>query len=218
MDYNFLNETLAAMHQFEQSNPGKCNLQDFRVWLNEQHYIAESPLQLYQKYDIEGQSIENEICKLMLLIGRYSKLTLRKGMDGFPDLSNEDFTYLYRLMDYEYLTKIQLIEKNGHEKQTGLEIIKRLVRNGLFEETTDAHDKRSKRVSVSKKGKKVFLNSTDRVNLISQLLSGNLTMAEKKRLYKLLKKLVIFHETLYLKHHESDLDSLLQILDQEKTG
>ncbi|MDO5509201.1 MAG: helix-turn-helix domain-containing protein [Weeksellaceae bacterium] len=215
MDFNFLREVVDAMQSFEKSNPNKCNLNDFRVWLNEQHYISESPKALYEKYDIEGISLENEICKLLLMIGRYAKITLRKGMEDFPELSNEDFTYLYRLMDYEFLTKIQLIEKNGHEKQTGLEIIKRLVRNGLFEETIDPTDKRSKRIAVSKKGKKVFLASTANVNNVSKLLSGNLSNREKETLHKLLYKLVQFHETMYLQHHNTTIDEMLEILDDE---
>jgi hypothetical protein len=43
-------------------------------------------------------------------------------------LANEEFTYLYRLMDEETLTKMQLVERNAHEKQTGIEIIKRMVK------------------------------------------------------------------------------------------
>jgi DNA-binding MarR family transcriptional regulator len=57
------------------------------------------------------------------------------------------------LKDEPNLTKIQLIERNGHEKQTGTQIIKRLLEYGLIEEKNDSEDKRSKRLNITEKVK-----------------------------------------------------------------
>jgi DNA-binding MarR family transcriptional regulator len=79
---------------------------------------------------------------------------IRKGLSDFPTLANEEFTYLDRLKDEPSLTKMQLIERNGHEKQTGIQIIKRLLDDGLIQETVDENDKRAKRLTLTKKEKK----------------------------------------------------------------
>ncbi|WP_258931879.1 MarR family transcriptional regulator [Flavobacterium oreochromis] len=81
---------------------------------------------------------------------------IRRGLKDFPQLANEEFTYLYRIIDESSLTKMQLIERNAHEKQTGIEIIKRLVKNDLLEEFPDDHDKRITRLRITQKGEKLF--------------------------------------------------------------
>ena len=121
-------------------------------------------------------------------------------------------TYLFRMMDYDSLTKMQLIEKNAHEKQTGIEIIKRLVKNGLFEESPDENDKRSTRISVTAKGKKVFLESMQDITIVSKIMCGQLTTKEKESLLNSLKKLNTFHHTVYSNYKNEDTAEILKLL------
>ena len=134
-------------------------------------------------------------------------------MENHPDLINEDFTYLFRLMDYPSLTKMQLIEKNAHEKQSGIEIIKRLVRNGLFEESPDKDDKRSTRISVTKKGKKVFQDSMKDITMVSKNMCGKLSETEKEDLFTSLKKLNTFHHTVYTNLRNEEPKEILKMVD-----
>lgn len=212
MNYDLLYEMIQSLEQFEKESSGNVSMNDFRNWLNEKAYLAESPKHLTQKHDMQVNEMENDICKQVIMLGRYAKLTIRKGLEDYPELVNEDFTYLYRLMDYEFLTKMQLIEKNAHEKQTGLEIIKRLVRNGLIKESPDPNDGRSKRISVTAKGRNLFKKSMEDVTLTSKVLGGNLELAEKENLLEILKKLNQFHEVVYLNHRESKMEEIEQMV------
>lgn len=36
---------------------------------------------------------DNEICKQILLISRYARLAIRKGLQDFPELAIEEFTF-----------------------------------------------------------------------------------------------------------------------------
>lgn len=214
MQTDFIIDLLHQVKEFENSAAYKpnSNVDDFRIWMNDKKYTDESPAKLFKNENHKVAFTENEICKQILLLSRYSKLMIRKGLSDFPELANEEFTYLYRLKDEPDLTKIQLIERNGHEKQTGTQIIKRLLEAEFIEEKNDEDDKRSKRLKLTEIGEKTFHESVAKVNQTSKILSGKLNDDEKTELLKLLKKLNEFHSHLYSDYKNSDLDKISQML------
>ena len=214
MKTDFIIDLLLEVKEFENSSAYKtnCSVEDFRMWLNDKKYTEESPTKLFKNENHQVSFTENEICKQVLLLGRYSKLLIRKGLSDFPELANEEFTYLYRLKDEPFLTKIQLIEKNGHEKQTGTQIIKRLLEAGFLEEKNDETDKRSKRLNLTKSGEKIFHESVEKVNQTSKILSGKLDDGEKIELLRLLKKLNEFHGHIYADYKNTDVNDILTFL------
>lgn len=213
MQTDFFINLLQQVKEFENSDACKPNstVEDFRVWMNDKKYSAESPTKLFKNENHQVSFTENEICKQILLLGRYSKLLIRKGLGDFPELANEEFTYIYRLKDEPYLTKIQLIEKNGHEKQTGTQIIKRLLDAGFLEEKNDEDDKRSKRINLTKIGEKVFHESVAKVNQTSKVLSATLNDNEKNDLLKMLQKLNEFHAHVYSNYKGADIDKISEL-------
>ena len=215
MNTDFFIDLLHQVKEFENSEAYKphSNVEDFRLWLNDKKYRKESPTKLFKNEQHQVSFTENEICKQVLLLGRYSRQLIRKGLNDFPELANEEFTYLYRLKDEPNLTKIQLIERNGHEKQTGIQIIKRLLDDGLIQETVDENDKRAKRLTLTKKGEEAFHESVEKVNTTSKILSANLKNDEKTKLLELLKKVNDFHYTLYTEYKNSEIKELLHLIE-----
>ncbi|MCX8526325.1 MarR family winged helix-turn-helix transcriptional regulator [Chryseobacterium formosus] len=213
MQTDFFIDLLHHVKEFEDSDACKPNssVEDFRVWMNDKKYADESPTKLFKNENHKVSFTENEICKQVLLLGRYSKLLIRKGLGEFPELANEEFTYLYRLKDEPFLTKIQLIEKNGHEKQTGTQIIKRLLEAGFLEEKNDEDDKRSKRLNLTAKGEEIFHASVSNVNITSKILSGKLDDTEKAEFLKILKKLNEFHSHIYADYKSADIDMIVKV-------
>lgn len=215
MNYEILHEIISELEQFERNkSDSQISLDSFRRWLNERFYHQESPLNLMEKVEVDSPlGLNYEIVKQMLLLSRYSRIIIRKGMEIYPELVNEDFTYLYRLLDYESLTKIQLIEKNAHEKQSGLEVIKRLIKHELVDEFPDPNDGRSKRISVTKKGRELFKNTTQEVNLISQIITARLTSEEKESLFNIIKKMNVFQHHVYLRHRDDDISMIKNLTE-----
>lgn len=214
MELNLIIDILTELDTFQKNQPStQTSLEDFRLYLNEKAYDQETPRNLTDKFDLDVFDLENEIAKQVIMLGRYSKHLIKKSLENHPDLVNEDFTYLFRLMDYPSLTKMQLIEKNAHEKQSGIEIIKRLVRNGLFVESPDKDDKRSTRISVTEKGKKVFQESMKDITVVSKIMCGKLDNAEKESLLTSLKKLNTFHHTIYTNLRNEEPSELLKIVE-----
>ncbi|MEI7489196.1 MAG: MarR family transcriptional regulator [Chryseobacterium sp.] len=213
MQTDFFIDLLLKVKDFENSKAYKhnCNVEDFRMWLNDKKYTEESPTKLFKNEKHKVFFTENEICKQVLLLSRYSKQLIRKGLGGFPELANEEFTYLYRLKDEPDLTKIQLIERNGHEKQTGTQIIKRLLEYGLIKEKNDNEDKRSKRLNITKKGEEMFHKSVNKVNMTSNILSGKLLDEEKSELFRILKSLNEFHAHIYADYKGADIEEISEV-------
>jgi DNA-binding MarR family transcriptional regulator len=215
MQTDFFIDLLHKVKEFENSGNYKpnSNVEDFRMWMNDKKYSDESPTKLFKNENHMVAFTENEICKQILLLGRYSKLLIRKGLGDFPDLANEEFTYIYRLKDEPNLTKIQLIERNGHEKQTGTQIIKRLLEAEFIEEKNDEDDKRSKRLNLTKKGEETFHQSVIKVNQISKLLSAKLNNEEKNELLSTLQKLNEFHAHLFLNYKGFSVEKINENLN-----
>lgn len=201
MGTDFIIKILQEVQKFELSPFAKNNpeIDDFRCWLNYEKYRKESPTKLMLENKIDVNYLENEICKQILLVSRYAKLAIRKGLQDFPEIANEEFTYLYRIKDEPGLSKMALIERNGHEKATGMHIIRRLVDYNLILEQNDANDKRSKLLFLTEKGNKYFDNSAPVIDDISTFMSGDLSHEEKVHLLQILIKLNTFHYTLYQK-------------------
>lgn len=213
MELPLIIEILTELDHFQKSNANtNAGLDDFRLYLNQKAYESENPRNLTEKFDLDVFDLENEIAKQVIMLGRYSKQLIRKSLENHPDLVNEDFTYLFRMMDYESLTKMQLIEKNAHEKQTGIEIIKRLVKNGLLAESPDKHDKRSTRIAVTEKGKKIFLESMRDITVVSKIMCGQLNTREKEALLVSLKKLNTFHHTVYSNFKNENTAEILKLI------
>ncbi|KQR94821.1 MarR family transcriptional regulator [Chryseobacterium sp. Leaf180] len=205
---NLLNE----IQEFENSEFCKPNssVEDFRGWMNNKKYVSESPTKLMNNENHQVSFLDNEICKQVLLLGRYSKQLIRKSLSDFPEIANEEFTYLYRLKDEPLLTKIQLTEKNGHEKQTGMQILKRLLDHGLIEEHSDEEDRRIKKLTLTDKGQELFHSSVHQVDMTSKILCGKLNENEKKTLLEILLKLNDFHSHLHSEHKNSDISQIQQ--------
>lgn len=210
MKYETLHAVIFELEEFEKhKRDSQISLDSFRRWLNERFYQQESPMNLMEKVKVDSPlGLNYEIVKQLILLNRYNKIIIKKGMEKYPELVNEDFTYLYRLLDYESLTKIQLIEKNAHEKQSGLEVIKRLIKYGLVTEFPDPNDGRSKRIKVTEKGKELFKETTHEVNLISNIITARLSIEEKEMLFKIVKKMNVLQHNIYLKYREDDISMI----------
>jgi DNA-binding MarR family transcriptional regulator len=217
MDFDLLTDIIDHFKLYQLATPigKKSSIVDFGLWLNEQRYLTDIPKDSTHAEMIGRNEVEVEIGKMVVFINRYAKHLIKKGLQDFPELVNEDFTYLYSLMSCESMTKMQLIEKNIHEKPTGLEVIKRLLKHKIIDEKDDAKDKRSKRVFLTEKGKGIFFQTLEQMNKVSHLITGKLSLAEKQQLFSLLKKLDDFHNPIFLEQKHKTINELSANLENK---
>ncbi|KGE85435.1 MAG: MarR family winged helix-turn-helix transcriptional regulator [Phaeodactylibacter xiamenensis] len=125
--------------------------------------------------------------------------------------SMTDWAFLATLEQEEPLTKSVLIQKNILEKSTGTEVLKRLKKQGYIEELSNPEDRRAKLVRLSDKGRKVVAEANARIIPMGEVVTGDLTTAEKQQLLNLLQKLHRFHQPIFEGADERELQALLHL-------
>lgn len=197
------------MKDFEGDKSAKpFKMEDFVVFLNQKYLgnlVSSRP-----SIDINAKSEENNIGQLVAFMYRYAKGYIKKALEESTLLTLDDFGYLSAVWQEGDLTKTQVIEKNIHEKNTGMEIIKRLIANNLLEQYDDLQDKRSKRLKITPLGQAELFKSFEGMLKVSQIISGKLTSSEKIQLFYLLSKLHDFHNPIFLHEKETSIDNLLK--------
>ncbi|WP_435357484.1 MarR family winged helix-turn-helix transcriptional regulator [Emticicia sp. SJ17W-69] len=209
MNYKILQELISNLKDFEDEKKSQSlKMQDFVVFLN-QKYLG-NLVSAQPSIDINAKSEENNIGQLVAFMYRYAKGYIKKALEESTLLTLDDFGYLAAVWQEGDLTKTQVIEKNIHEKNTGMEIIKRLIANNLLEQYDDLEDKRSKRLKITPLGQAELFKSFEGMLKVSQIISGKLTSAEKIQLFYLLSKLHDFHNPIFLTEKETSIDDLLK--------
>ncbi|MCU0433421.1 MAG: MarR family winged helix-turn-helix transcriptional regulator [Bacteroidia bacterium] len=212
--YRLLEELLHELDLYQQSAPEAEDLAGFTGWLVNQNRLRHvTP----QKPDGAGPEkamwddflqLDNQLTALVGFMQRYAKLYSKKALAGTPLQSLDEFTYLAALTGSPGMSKTELIHRNAHEKTSGLEIIRRMVRLGLLEELSDTADRRSTLVRHTATGREVMFAVAGRMKEVSGLVTGKLTEEEKYQLVHLLGKLDGFHREVYLHHRDKSLEEL----------
>lgn len=157
-----------------------------------------------------GNKQETTIAILVTFIYRYAKLYAKKVLQDSSISTLDDFSYLILLLTHESLSKTELIQKNVHEKTTGMEIIKRLIKQNLIYQFDDTVDKRSQRVAITQEGKTAIFSILHRLEDVSTIMTGNLTELEKNSLTSILKKLDHFHFDIFLNDRNKTLPEIIE--------
>ena len=148
-----------------------------------------------------GNNKETDIAILITYLYRYAKLYAKKALGGSPLQGLEDFSYLVILVTHDSLTKTELINKNAHEKTTGMETIKRLIRLRLIHQFSDETDRRSQRIAITEEGKAMLFSLFGKMGKVSLLMTEILSENEKDKLKEILSKLDHYHFDLFMKRH-----------------
>lgn len=142
-------------------------------------------------------SVVNKIGTLFGRLTRFASIYSKKAL-GPVDLYNTiDFSYLKMLEEQGELTKTDLINLVVTDFTSGIEVIKRLIKNQYAEEYPDQQDKRSKRIRITKKGQDALLRGKTQMRQLSELFFDRLSNDEIQLLFMLLDKLNERHTVLF---------------------
>jgi MarR family transcriptional regulator, lower aerobic nicotinate degradation pathway regulator len=213
--YELLGQVLEQLDHYEQTNAEHQDLTGFTAWLVNQNRLREiSETSRPESSSVEAKMwddflhLDTQLTALVGFMHRYAKLYTKKALAGTPLQSLDEFTYLAGLTGSSGMSKTELIHRNAHEKTSGLEIIRRMVRLGLLEELSDPGDRRSTLVRHTEQGRALMFSIAERMKQVSGLVTGTLSDQEKFQLVHLLGKLDGFHRELYLHHREKSLEDL----------
>lgn len=156
----------------------------------------------------ENQDDNTEIATMLVFIYRYAVIYFKKAIKEGNIRTLDEFSFLIVLMTYRSLSKTELINKLIMEKTSGVEVIKRLLKQQMIEEFDNPNDKRSILVAITAKGKKEVADLLPRMGLVGKVVVGNLNQAEINSLSFLLRKLDYHHNDIFLNYKNLSLEEL----------
>ena len=213
MKYRLLESLLPHLEAYERAYPQPQSPQHFAVWLARQT-SEESQIATQAADRSAGETDEVAIGKFLVFLNRYVRGYSKKALEGSPLGSMDEFVYLIMLVEHGTLTKSDLIQRNRHEKPTGMEIIRRLIALGFVSQQDATDDRRSKHLRITPAGMAVIGQVNERMDLVTVLLTGDLNPAEKMLLLQLLEKLERFHQVVQAKTKGGDFEDLERIVGE----
>lgn len=197
MKYELIIDIIRLVDTFEADiTDEKADLQQFGQWLNQ--YLKQQEGWRADEADWEGKSTgrsaDSVINTTLVHLYRYAKLQAKAAIAGTSFSTPDDFIYLINLAVHGSMTKTALIRRNVHEKSAGMQIVKRLIDNGLVEQTASGQDKRNRTLHITEKGTDLLEANMDNIRQASRNVTAPLTDQEKTELIRLLAKLEQYHE------------------------
>ena len=214
--YILIKQLIDEVAEYEKvSSTDEMNLEGFTNFISHTHDTSNFRKRILsgnQEFEIQerGNKQETSIAILVTFIYRYAKLYAKKVLHESCISTLDDFSYLILLMTHESLSKTELIQKNVHEKTSGMEIIKRLIKQKLIYQFDDKVDKRSQRVAITKEGKQAIFSILHKLEDVSTIMTGNLSEHEKSTLNVILKKLDHFHFDIFMHDRNKSLPEIIE--------
>ncbi len=202
-NYTLLKELLPYIEKYEsQEKPEVLSpVADFSAWLQKEmardvrvkdtRAGDENPERTRRSEDVR-----TTISKMVYMMYRYARFYTKKAMINSEINSLDDFALLVTLRTHKSVIKGELIKMFVLEKTTGIEIVNRLIRNGLAQQQDSKEDKRNKNIAITEKGKRELNIIFAEMAKTSEIVTGNLEDEEQVELIRLVTKLDRFHNEL----------------------
>lgn len=204
MKYDKIKSLIEQFEQFEQES-GTDNINAFAYWLNSK---------VNSLHEDEGkgeeQYLDNQIAQAFSMLSNHTKHYVKTAIKGSPLVGWNDFVMMVVLFYKGSMRKTAVIQRSLLELSPGIEVIKRLLRANLIEEFNDPDDGRAKRVKLTTSGVQLVKTMQSKMDTVSKIITGNLTLQEKKQMLPILSKLVHFHEPIFKEDLGSELEVILE--------
>ncbi len=182
MSYKILAELIEYLEQFEEDKR-EGNLSDFILWIN-------SKLFTENKTAEQSDHDELAIAFKVMYLNKGLKRDTKHILSGTELSSIDEYSFLLHLNYANSFRKMELVELHNMEAPTGIEIIKRLLRNGLISEYADNEDRRAKRIKITGKGASVIQDIAPQINSVFSAFTETMAVNDKVKLSGLLNMLI----------------------------
>ncbi len=209
IDYTLLANLLPYLETFEKSEQSN-SVSEFIGWLQKAPSLGTTTDHSNSTAISQAAKVDVQIAHLVGLSHKYIRFLYKKGFKQSLLQTTEDFGFLATLQHFGDMRKNELIQANTSEFTSGMEVIRRLERNGLIESFLDEEDRRARRVQLTRLGLEVFHRALPTLDGISKIATAPLNDSEKRRLLELLHKLNDFHNPIFHEEKDSDLQTIIQ--------
>ncbi|WP_438961610.1 MarR family winged helix-turn-helix transcriptional regulator [Nonlabens sp.] len=181
MKYTLLKELIAYTEEYQEGNASN-KVEDFTIWLNNKLFTSKNK-STHSEHD------ELLIAFKLMHLNKSLKKQTKTVLSESNVSSIDEYSFLLHLDYQESYRKMELVEMHNLEAPTGIEIIKRLIKNKFVEEFPDEEDRRAKRIKITKNGIKELIEIKPKIELIFTKFTEPLNLNEKIRISGILDKL-----------------------------
>jgi DNA-binding MarR family transcriptional regulator len=177
----------------------KADIKDFAFWLLKNENIEieknEKPLDAYFETNTQAHNYAYKSSEAAFLLWRLGKfiryytkpVLLENGLAG-----QDDFAILSHIDYKKSCSKREAIDANIIDPTTGIEIIKRLIKQGLVSEKLNKDDKRQRIISLTKPGKEKLYSIYTGFSKVQDVMA-EMNVEQRELLIQTLKDLDLFH-------------------------
>lgn len=184
------------------STGGLSSVEGFAAWVNSKNSPVRQKdesreLETYfeeQTATYQYAQRSSEAAFLLWRLNKFIRFYTRPVLTANGLTSQDEFAILAHVDYLKSCSKKEAIEANIIDISTGVEIIKRLIRQGLLSEKPNKEDKRERLISLTAAGKKTLYSIYQGFTGIQDVMA-DLSAAEREHFYSVLKVLDHFHTT-----------------------
>jgi MarR family transcriptional regulator, lower aerobic nicotinate degradation pathway regulator len=200
-NYSLLKEIIALVEEFEIKNNNQVlDLDTFIFWLQNKQSIdaivqnGECVIPENDTFQING-----EISRHIFRLNKFAAIYAKELLQDSPLISINDFGFVANVHAQKTIAKSELIKLMLMEKSPGMEVIKRLIAKGIFEEFNNKQDKRSKMLQLTPFGLETIFKTYEKMSKLSDIVCADLNYDTKINTLKVLKHLDSFHHEIFEK-------------------
>lgn len=225
--YKMVKQLIDLWENFENESIVDHTLLNFSEWMVEQIKDKSiSNTKLETKYDQNLKSeTEQYINKLdsktqfqeyIIRIARLEDFYIRKYLVDLPLNSRLEYLFLYTIDTLEKARKTDLINIHLVEYTTGMDTIRRLVKNQFINELPDTEDRRAKNLVLTDSGSALLRKANKRMEEARNAFLACISPNKWKKSMHVLKEINDFHNNIYLNHYDKPFAEISNLMDSLK--
>lgn len=158
------------------------------------------------------------LMKLMGHIVRIFQTYMENALREIPEIKQaEDFYFLNHIKHLDEPKKTDVINAQLLGLSTGIDILNRLLANGLTEERNDPSDKRAKRIKLTEKGQAVLYQCYQQARKVSEIVLIGVSEEDIKLCIQLLRGIEVKHYSLVFELRDKPLEEIYErVVKQSK--
>lgn len=208
MQTAFFRELLDLIEAFEREggDTNQLDRESFASWLIT---FRRGSTRKQSRQPEAGPRLNGLIAMYLNFMGRYAQFYGRRVFRDSEIYSDDDWGILVSLFPDLQMKKTEVLRGCIMEKSSGNEVLKRLLKQGLIQETPHPDDGRSKLVMLTNAGRAAFMSVRNGIERLADVVVADLAEEEKATLLHLLTKLHLFHKPIFDEADEKKLGEML---------
>lgn len=226
-NYQVIIDLIDLWAKYEKGTGDEHDLLNFAEWLIEQiKHESIDNTKVSSKNDVSFQTeTSSYLNKLepnslfqeyILRIARLEEFYIRKYLQGLKLNSRLEYLFLFTIKNLDKARKTDLINIHLVEYTTGMDTIRRLIKNNLLKELPDEQDKRAKVLILTNEGDEILSKANRRMNEARNMFLACISPNKWKKSLAVLREINEFHGEIYLNHYDKPFAEISNLMDSLK--